>query len=60
MAGGLIIALPLYWFRLHNTEITDDDFVSPAPSKDLNGSAVTNVVGKGDAGTMISEKAQIQ
>lgn len=27
MAGGLVIAFPLYLWRLHNTEMTPEDFV---------------------------------
>ncbi len=65
MAGGLIIALPLYWFRLHNTEITDDDFEGPPTREDRDGStasasasAVRDVVTTKNEGsaTVVSEK----
>jgi hypothetical protein len=55
MAGGLVIALPLYYWRLHNTEITEDDFVEPTLTE---GQAEEMKMGetKADPKTMVSEK----
>jgi len=29
MAGAMVIALPLYYWRLHNTEVTEADLLTP-------------------------------
>lgn len=57
MAGGLVIALPLYYWRLHNTEITEEDFVEP---KEIGHSTEGTTVDEGekevDAITSISKR----
>ncbi len=55
MAGGLVIALPLYYWRLHNTEITEADFVEPTITE---GQAEEIEMGdaKADGNTTVSEK----
>lgn len=59
MAGGLVIALPLYVWRLHDTEVTEEDLTE---SKILEGKIDTVEAPremKEESTTVISEKRSL-
>jgi hypothetical protein len=58
MAGGMVVALPLYYWRLHNTEVTQEDFVDLTPM--VGGESENNGMFPGEKpvrSTTVDEKA---
>ncbi|KAI1619995.1 major facilitator superfamily domain-containing protein [Exophiala viscosa] len=55
MAGAMIVALPLYYWRLHNTEVMEADLITPGVTVEPDESIVSGK-DKAEGSTTVNEK----